>query len=213
MLSDLIFCPKTFAMTFRLLQNVSRNYEIETPHEEPTSRLLSTVLGDTNLLEPEITVNQDQHLQDATHLLNARFASLSLLSVWFPRLDPTHPRAQTFRTWRSRREVVLFTCSTVATVVLLVNFIATVVFKYKLTGDILLYGNCGTASWLSSVSHVAVNILGTLLLGASNLCMQLLVSPTRQETDKTHGQSRRLDIGVPSIRNLKYIEGRRQLLF
>lgn len=35
--------------------------------------------------------------------------------------------------------------------------------------------------------------------------MQLLVSPTRREVNKAHNKGRWLDIGVPSIRNLRSI--------
>jgi hypothetical protein len=61
--------------------------------------------------------------------------------------------------------------------------------------------------------HVGINILSTLLLGASNLCMQLLVAPTRQEIDDAHRKKIWFDIGIPSWRNLKSIEPSRMYLF
>lgn len=51
-------------------------------------------------------------------------------------------------------------------------------------------------------AHIMINALGTLLLGASNLTLQLLVAPTRKELDEAHVKGTWLDIGVPSFRNL-----------
>ncbi len=183
------------------------------PIEEPTTRTTSVDVGNANPRGHVVTAAQTEHMRDADYLFNARFASLRLLSVWFPQIDPTHSRAQTFRIWHSRRDVVLFTCSIVATIVLIINFVTTLVFKYKWAGDILFSGNCATASRLSSVLHVAINVLSTLLLGASNLCMQLLASPTRREVEKAHGQGHWVDIGVPSLHNLRHIQKRRQLVW
>ncbi|KAE9582748.1 hypothetical protein CGMCC3_g1083 [Colletotrichum fructicola] len=52
---------------------------------------------------------------------------------------------------------------------------------------------------------LAINIMSTLLLGASNSCAQLLSSPSRQDIDKAHSKGKWLDIGVPSVRNLGHI--------
>lgn len=53
-----------------------------------------------------------------------------------------------------------------------------------------------------SMVHVAINVMGTLLLGASNYTMQCLSSPTRQEVDVAHSRGKYLDIGLPSLNNL-----------
>lgn len=60
---------------------------------------------------------------------------------------------------------------------------------------------------------LAINILSSLLLGASNNCAQLLSSPTRHDIDKAHAKGKWLDIGVPSVRNLGHISGWRVLLW
>lgn len=62
-------------------------------------------------------------------------------------------------------------------------------------------------------THLVINILSTLLLGASNYSMQCLSSPTRSEVDKAHGQGIWLDIGVPSIRNLRRLSVSRIVLW
>ena len=142
-----------------------------------------------------------------------RFASLEYLSPWFPEANPAHPKAQTLRVWRTKRQTVLSACSIVAALVLLINTAATVYFKirWKTIGDIgtIYRGDCSQSHRLSSRLHILINVLSTALLSASNLCMQLLAAPTRQEIDKAHENYIWLDIGVPSFRNLKHIGKRR----
>ena len=53
--------------------------------------------------------------------------------------------------------------------------------------------------------HFVINVLCTALLSASNYCMQCLSAPTRQDIDKAHAQKKWLDIGIPSVRNLRSI--------
>ena len=62
-------------------------------------------------------------------------------------------------------------------------------------------------------SHLGINILSTLLLAASNNCMQCLVSPTRADIDRAHAKRQWLDIGVNSIRNFGYIDTFRRILW
>ena len=139
-----------------------------------------------------------------------RFATLEHLGPWFPEANP---KAQTWRTWRSKRQTVLRACSAVAFSVLLTNIAATVYFKLRwnsIGGLGTIYrGDCSQSHRLNSGLHIIINVLSTILLAASNLCMQLLAAPTRQEIDKAHKSHVWLDIGVPSFRNLKHISKRR----
>ncbi|KAI4102204.1 MAG: hypothetical protein LQ339_004728 [Xanthoria mediterranea] len=122
----------------------------------------------------------------------------------------------TWRTWRSKREIVLRGCSIAAVVVLVINVAATVYFKvkWKTTGDLgtIYRGECSKAQQLSSRLHIVINILSTILLSISNVCMQLLAAPTRQEIDEAHGKFIWLDIGVPSFRNLWHINIKRRVI-
>lgn len=83
--------------------------------------------------------------------------------------------------------------------------------RYKGTRAVVpIYeGNCEWVGSVDTALHILINILSTGLLGASNLCMQLLVAPTREEIDGAHRQNKWLDIGVPSIRNLLRIKWQR----
>ena len=77
----------------------------------------------------------------------------------------------------------------------------------------LYNGNCDKAKSMDLWLHVGLNILGTALVGASNYNMQCLSSPTRDEIDLAHSRGTWLDIGVPSIRNLRYIHWKRTTLW
>ena len=68
--------------------------------------------------------------------------------------------------------------------------------------DTIYEGECGTVRHADSWLHIAINAMGTLLLGASNHTMQCLSSPTRSEVDFAHSNGQCLDLGFPSIKNL-----------
>lgn len=67
----------------------------------------------------------------------------------------------------------------------------------------LYLGDCSTAGRANSWLHIAINIMATGLLSASNYTMQCLAAPTRTAIDASHKQGRHLDIGLPSLRNLR----------
>lgn len=73
-------------------------------------------------------------------------------------------------------------------------------------------GDCQDVERINVWVHFAINAVSALLLSASNYCMQCLSAPTRKEINKAHASGKWLDIGVPSIRNLKAI-GKRKLFF
>ncbi len=77
----------------------------------------------------------------------------------------------------------------------------------------LQQGSCQKTKDLSLWVHLAINVLSTLLLGASNYTMQCLSSPTREEIDTAHRRRTWLDIGIPSLRNLKQISKGRYILW
>ena len=129
--------------------------------------------------------------------------------------------AHRHKTWNQRylsgwRAGALASCI-VAVVVFLINFSLTVwaassspVANYV---GILFHGDCTRAKAISTWSQVAVNILSTVLLGASNYCMQCLSSPTREEVDKAHSKRLFMDFGVPSAHNVIGIALSRKVLW
>ena len=181
-------------------------------HETRTTRLQGS--EDRADALPKIPSLLSPQREDSGDL---RFATRKQFS-WFPGADPDHEVAQTFRTWSAKRSVILATCCAVSSFVFVVNLATTVTFRtsYKSEdGDLgtLYHGDCGTSSQLSTRLHLLINLLSTLLIGSSNFCMQLLVAPTRAEVDKAHNEHRWLDIGVPSIDNLKSIPYKRRILW
>jgi hypothetical protein len=69
----------------------------------------------------------------------------------------------------------------------------------------LYSGDCKKTRDLNVWVHLVVNVLSTLLLSASNYCMQVLSAPTRDELVCAHARRLWLHIGIPSFRNLQYI--------
>jgi hypothetical protein len=155
-------------------------------------------------------------------LRDSRFGYVELFSPWFPMMDPDYHQRKGMRSWRiwhSKRHILLWTAFAVSLVVLIANVILVAVLgaKYGITSrrglSKLYQGDCDKVKMIGVGSHVGINILSTLLLGASNLCMQLLVAPTREELDAAHRKKIWLDIGIPSWRNMKNIKPSRRWLF
>lgn len=69
----------------------------------------------------------------------------------------------------------------------------------------LFRGDCTTAKNLDTLLHVLINIFTTLVLGASNVGLQLVAAPTTAEVSAAHRKGVWLDIGAPSYRNLRNI--------
>ena len=118
-----------------------------------------------------------------------------------------------FSGWRMG---LLVSCIAVG-VCMLINVIFTI---YALAIDhapggigTLFMGNCDRVKSLDLWMHVALNMLGMALLGASNYTMQCLSSPNREEIDTAHSKGIWLDIGVPSMRNLRHISWRKVVLW
>jgi hypothetical protein len=131
--------------------------------------------------------------------------------------EPQEPPKKRFPKWR--RTMILW--SVAAGLVFIFNLVFSIWAYLRASNDDLtlpynrnLYeGSCSNARSINSGLHVLINILGTLLLGGSNYCMQILLSPTRQEVDKAHSKKLWLDIGVLSIRNLGRISKLRVALW
>lgn len=86
-------------------------------------------------------------------------------------------------------------------------------FNYDDGARTLYQGNCDTTKNINIGIHLLINILSTVLLGASNYCMQCMSAPTRHEVDKAHTKFKWVDIGIPSLRNLGRIRGTRLVLW
>ena len=108
-----------------------------------------------------------------------------------------------FQGWRMGITLCAVTAGSVLIVNVVLNVFASIKYGVHDGLGTLQEGSCHTTKNLSLWLHLAINVLSTLLLGASNYCMQCITSPTREELDIAHGQHVWLDIGVPSVRNLR----------
>lgn len=106
--------------------------------------------------------------------------------------------------WRHGATICL--AATVA--ILLLNIILMAVAASRaenpsFEAEAIFEGDCGRAKYWSTALHVLINTLGTVLLGASNYCMQCLSAPSRPDVDRMHATGKWLDVGTPSIANLR----------
>ena len=108
-------------------------------------------------------------------------------------------------------------CATTTGIVLVIN-LSVMIWAAAGAGlkgglQTLQQGSCKETKKLSLWLHLAINTLSTLLLGASNYTMQCLSSPTREDINAAHRAHKWLDIGIPSLRNLKHISRGRLILW
>ncbi|KIK53464.1 hypothetical protein GYMLUDRAFT_232806 [Collybiopsis luxurians FD-317 M1] len=114
--------------------------------------------------------------------------------------------------WRFGAWLATFQAGTV----LLANIIILIWSAVRTGGDssgLVFQGDCNEVDHISIGIHLVINVLSTLLLGASNYIMQSLCAPTRREVDEAHERGSWLDIGLQSLRNLSYTSRRKRLLW
>jgi hypothetical protein len=122
---------------------------------------------------------------------------------------PSHERQTRFSGWRGGVALAIL-CSTFVLLLNIVCAIVAAVAGKPSNGVATAYtGDCTVASRWTTGLQLLINIVSSLLLGASNYCMQRLVAPTRKEIDDAHAKGRWLDIGMPSVRNLSSINKKR----
>ena len=96
--------------------------------------------------------------------------------------------------------------ATAAGTILFMNLIFTIwALAYSKSGEhigTVYEADCNTVKLSDSWLHIAINVIGTILLSASNYTMQSISVPTRKEIDAAHTMGKYLDIGLPSLRNL-----------
>ena len=101
--------------------------------------------------------------------------------------------------WSAWRVTTAWGCGS-AVVVLIINIVL-LGWSYNkprsASNNILLYsGDCNESRKIDTVTHLFINILGTVLLGASNYAMQVLCAPTRDALDIAHSQGKCVRLAV-----------------
>ncbi|CAF3457059.1 unnamed protein product [Fusarium graminearum] len=79
--------------------------------------------------------------------------------------------------------------------------------------SILHEGNCDTTARANLWIHLAINVIGTGVLASSNFFMQSLVAPTRKEVDAAHKEGQWLEIGVQSLKNIRFLAWRKVIFW
>jgi hypothetical protein len=69
-------------------------------------------------------------------------------------------------------------------------------------------GNCAIIRRVNTGVHGALNVVSTLILGASTYAMQGMTAPSRKEVDFAHAKGKWVEIGTQSMRNLFYVRKR-----
>ena len=149
---------------------------------------------------------------------------LSLFTFFLPRCFADRVYRRIRQEDGQQREWVIgvFLCALCAFIVLLMNITLTIVAAvisysklggHGFTSSVLYNGSCtGSKNWARGL-HLVINILSTILLAVSNYCMQCLCSPSRQDVENAHAQGKWLDIGVASLRNLRFVGWSRCMLW
>lgn len=138
------------------------------------------------------------------------------LSKFIPDLDPDHERAKTFRVRMSKRSTMLKLHLSTAflVVLLLLTFLIWANLTYAPDENgvgTFMFGHCSQTSAINTAVHILINVISSLFLSTGNYCMQILIAPSREEINTAHQKGRALEVGVPSIKNLFYIERKRTI--
>lgn len=146
------------------------------------------------------------------------YATTAMLRRYIPEADPDHPRAKSLLKKLSKRSTMLRIQIGLTAFVAVLNTAiwvwATVTHDLDRRGvGTLFTGNCRKTTTINSATHLILNGLSSLFLGASNYCMQILVAPTRADLDLADTRGEWLEIGVQSFKNLKKLQRRKIVLW
>jgi len=109
---------------------------------------------------------------------------------------------------------ILTTCIFVLNLIITIYMLAKYGTGDSGNGTVLIYsGQCKKTQQYSLWLHFAINAISTGLLAAGNYTMQVLISLTRAEVNKSHENNDWVEIGVPNLRNLRRISTDRVVLW
>jgi hypothetical protein len=166
----------------------------------------------SSLTSSERAVLFDGQTQELSNLLvTPQYSGSDATST--KRRGTTCFRTSTF-TWSTAVKIALATCTLSFAANLVLSIVASHSFDGYQNGiGTLHHGTYEHISRLSTIYHIMINALSTLLLVSSNYCMQLLCAPTKQDIARAHARGEWLDIGIMSLRNLRYIGRQRATLW
>ncbi|KAI9376164.1 hypothetical protein BJX61DRAFT_553168 [Aspergillus egyptiacus] len=159
----------------------------------------------------------DSASQQETHELLPIHREALSKSVTGVNVEERKPKLDSLRRWRSGWKFILWLESVACVLVMLFNtgllLWAVARDRVKDERGILFEGDCDYVGRVNTGLHLLINVFCTILLGASDYGMQCLCAPTRKDVDKVHRRGDWVNIGVPSIRNLGHLSGRRLFLW
>ncbi|KAI8153641.1 hypothetical protein K4K49_009997 [Colletotrichum sp. SAR 10_70] len=127
-----------------------------------------------------------------------------------------HLFGQTLSGWRV--SAIIFVCAIWTLTIIL--WILLAVTRARGSSDSLVFniskifeGDCDSARVRLMALKAFVNAFSTLILISSNYFMQMLAAPTRADIDVAHRRSRWMDVGIPSMRNLRFVSPWRGVLW
>jgi len=170
------------------------------------------------ICQGQINISNNSTQLRASGTLAPPYANRAFLSKYIATVDPSNPRADTLRVKMAKRKTMLKIHVFLPLAILVVNIALTVWAITSYSPDYrgmgtLSSGDCSTTNTINGVAHLALNIVSSLFLGAGNYCMQTLVAPSRDEINKAHSKGKSLDTGVPNVKNLRDIDGRRVIIW
>ncbi|KAM0813070.1 putative DUF6536 domain-containing protein [Seiridium cardinale] len=114
--------------------------------------------------------------------------------------------------WR-RTGLVNIILVSLAAALLLGCFIASIVRGSSSINiaSIIVEDECSHTSKVNLLLHLAINIVSSGILASSNFYMQVLSAPSRKEIDHAHLLLRSLDIGIPSVKNIRFVSRFKQV--
>lgn len=117
-------------------------------------------------------------------------------------LRPSSERHNRYVKWR--KTLYLFAVSTGFVLILNTAFLIWAATNRDLNDGrgTLFEASCSSIRHANTGIHLLINVLSTLLLAASNYCMQCLSAPSRDEIEGAHGCNEYLDIGISSLHNV-----------
>jgi hypothetical protein len=136
----------------------------------------------------------------------------------YPWFGPTQSSARSFYAlpgtsgsspWPLGVKTGLFLVAIILVVNSTVTLWASLIFSVSGGVGVIYRGVCAQVEQAGFGLHIVINVIATLLLGASNYCMQCLTSPTRREIDRQHSSKMWLEVGILSVRNLRAIDKHR----
>ncbi|KAI1080057.1 hypothetical protein F5B20DRAFT_542097 [Whalleya microplaca] len=142
------------------------------------------------------------------------FPEKQTLSGWFPKINDNGNTSWGIRISERNQSLLLFIALNLIVLTFNLALVIYTNLNYPSRNGVglIFAGDCDEVNKLDGYCHLLINILSTGMLTASNHCTQLLAAPTRADVDRAHRDKTWLDIGVPNLRNFRYIGGWRRLV-